>query len=89
MTYSENISNESYNSYQNGAVPDLNSASFKKEKEDFFGRVQRENANRREDLPPSQGGKYAGFGNTVDPPPRSYSTNDFYDTSMNGLTNVS
>ena len=41
------------------------------------------------DLPPSQGGRYAGFGNTVDPPPRSYSTNDFYDASMNGITNVS
>ena len=40
------------------------------------------------DLPPSQGGKYAGFGNTVDPPPRSSSTNDFYDYSANGLTNV-
>ncbi len=39
-------------------------------------------------MPPSQGGKYAGFGNTVDPPPRSYSTNDFYDSSVNGLTNV-
>ena len=40
------------------------------------------------DLPPSQGGKYAGFGNTVDPPPRSYSTNDFYDSSVGGLTKV-
>ena len=39
------------------------------------------------DLPPSQGGRYQGFGNTVDPPPRSYSTNDFYDASLNGITN--
>ena len=40
------------------------------------------------DLPPSQGGKYTGFGNCANPPPRSMSTNDFYDASVNGLTNV-
>ena len=33
--------NQSYSSYQNGSeVPDLQSAEFKKDKEDFFGRVQ-------------------------------------------------
>ena len=59
-TYSDNISsgpggasssrNDSdYSSYQNGGeMPDLNSAEFKREKEDYFGRVQRENSNRRE-----------------------------------------
>ena len=57
-TYSDNISSggstsgrndSSYSSYQNGGeMPDLNSAEFKREKEDYFGRVQRENANRRE-----------------------------------------
>ena len=40
------------------------------------------------DLPPSQGGKYTGFGNTMNPPPRSMSTNDFMDASLNGITNV-
>ncbi|KAL8879550.1 MAG: hypothetical protein Q9192_008211 [Flavoplaca navasiana] len=30
--------------------------------EDFFARKGNENENRRADLPPSQGGKYAGFG---------------------------
>ena len=40
--------NQSYNSYQNGSeVPDLQSAEFKKDKEDFFGRVQADNAGRR------------------------------------------
>jgi len=94
-TYSDGFSSKSsasgsssYSSYQNGTeMPDIQSAEFKREKEDFFGRMQRENANRSSDLPPSQGGKYAGFGNTVDPPPRSYSTNDFYDSSVSGLTN--
>ena len=36
-------------SYQNGGgMPDLNSMEFKKEKEDFFSRIQRDNANKRE-----------------------------------------
>ena len=40
--------NQSYNSYQNGSeVPDLQSAEFKKDKDDFFGRVQADNAGRR------------------------------------------
>ena len=41
------------------------------------------------DVPPSQGGKYTGFGNSTNPPPRSFSSNDFMDMSVNGLTNVS
>ena len=41
--------NGEFNSYQNGGdIPDFNSSEFKREKEDFFGRIQRENANRRE-----------------------------------------
>merc|ERR1712002_448736 len=52
-----------------------------------FSRKQTENAMRREDLPPSQGGKYAGFGNTVSqPPPRSFSTQDFIGSNLGGLT---
>ncbi|GIL50118.1 hypothetical protein Vafri_6429 [Volvox africanus] len=37
-------------------------------KETFFARKIQENASRPEGLPPSQGGKYVGFGST--PPPR-------------------
>lgn len=33
-------------------------------KEDFFQRRLQENADKPDDLPPSQGGKYTGFGNT-------------------------
>ncbi|GAP82568.1 putative zinc finger protein gcs1 [Rosellinia necatrix] len=33
----------------------------------YFARLGEENASRPADLPPSQGGKYAGFGNTVTP----------------------
>ncbi len=35
----------------------------------YFARLGADNANRREDVPPSQGGKYAGFGNTPMPAP--------------------
>ena len=41
--------NGEFNSYQNGGdIPDFNSSEFKREKEDFFGRIKRENANCRE-----------------------------------------
>lgn len=33
----------------------------------FFAKLGADNAGRREDLPPSQGGKYAGFGSTPHP----------------------
>jgi len=71
--------------YQSGP-PDITSNEFKAQKEDFFGRKQAENAMRREDLPPSQGGKYAGFGNSVsNTPSRSFSTQDF-GSNLGGLT---
>ncbi|GAB0138128.1 hypothetical protein EsDP_00006372 [Epichloe bromicola] len=37
----------------------------------YFSKLGAENASRSEALPPSQGGKYAGFGNTPDPTPTS------------------
>lgn len=39
------------------------------------------------DLPPSQGGKYSGFGYTMDPPPRSQSQ-EFVDTALSSLASV-
>ncbi|KAL8919024.1 MAG: hypothetical protein Q9208_006990 [Pyrenodesmia sp. 3 TL-2023] len=42
--------------------------SQKEMNEDFFARKGGENAGRRADLPPSQGGKYAGFGSEPPPP---------------------
>lgn len=69
--------------YQNGPM-DLNGAEFKAQKEDFFSRKQMENAMKRDDVPPSQGGKYAGFGNSCNPPARSASSQDF--VNLTGLT---
>lgn len=40
------------------------------------------------DLPPSQGGKYSGFGYSRDAPPRSQSQ-EFVDTAMSSLASVS
>ena len=47
-------------------TPDL-SADPKTRNETYFASLGRENANRPLDLPPSQGGRYTGFGST--PPP--------------------
>ncbi|KAG0229554.1 Zn finger-containing GTPase- Activating Protein for ARF [Actinomortierella wolfii] len=43
----------------------------KQRNEAYFSRMGAENANRPENLPPSQGGKYSGFGNTPTPAPGS------------------
>eukprot|EP00092_Neocalanus_flemingeri_P023301 GFUD01025265.1.p1 GENE.GFUD01025265.1~~GFUD01025265.1.p1 ORF type:complete len:507 (-),score=192.72 GFUD01025265.1:188-1666(-) len=72
--------------YQNGA-PDFKSSEFKAQKEDFFSKKQAENSMKRDDLAPSQGGKYAGFGSSCNnPPARSYSTQDFVTNNLGGLT---
>eukprot|EP00092_Neocalanus_flemingeri_P029321 GFUD01031833.1.p1 GENE.GFUD01031833.1~~GFUD01031833.1.p1 ORF type:complete len:497 (+),score=190.70 GFUD01031833.1:109-1599(+) len=72
--------------YQSGA-PDFKSTEFKAQKEDFFSKKQAENSMKRDDLAPSQGGKYAGFGSSCNnPPARSYSTQDFVTNNLGGLT---
>ncbi|XP_053672105.1 ADP-ribosylation factor GTPase-activating protein 1 isoform X2 [Anopheles nili] len=80
MTHSR--SSGSMGGYQNGgdsyyqdggSYQQYQTPEFKAQKEDFFSRKQEENASRPENLPPNQGGKYAGFGYTMDPPPRSQS----------------
>lgn len=43
----------------------------KEQNEAYFARMGGENANRSADLPPSQGGKYAGFGSEPAPAPSS------------------
>ncbi|XP_074640272.1 ADP-ribosylation factor GTPase-activating protein 1-like isoform X2 [Tubulanus polymorphus] len=46
----------------------LSKEEIRSRNEDFFSRQMQANAARSADLPPSQGGRYQGFGNTVDPP---------------------
>ncbi|KAL8778864.1 MAG: hypothetical protein Q9213_007218, partial [Squamulea squamosa] len=45
-----------------GVAGGMGARSQKEMNEDFFARKGNENESRRADLPPSQGGKYAGFG---------------------------
>jgi ADP-ribosylation factor GTPase-activating protein 1 len=68
-TSSRNPSNRSGSPGIGGSpnrTPDL-SADPKARNETYFASLGRENANRPLDLPPSQGGRYTGFGST--PPP--------------------
>ncbi|XP_070555417.1 ADP-ribosylation factor GTPase-activating protein 1-like isoform X2 [Ptychodera flava] len=55
------------------------------QRDEFFDRTQRENAARPENLPPSQGGRYTGFGNTPDPP-KSSGGNEGLDSAMASLS---
>ncbi|XP_033298794.1 ADP-ribosylation factor GTPase-activating protein 1 [Bombus vancouverensis nearcticus] len=70
---------DTLNSYQN-----FNSNSCKSQTEAFFARKQNENANRPDNIPPSQGGKYGGFGYQMNPPPRS-SSQEFFDSAVSSL----
>ncbi|XP_067002898.2 ADP-ribosylation factor GTPase-activating protein 1 [Anabrus simplex] len=58
--------------------------SNKDQKEQFFARKQQENSMRPDDVPPNQGGRYAGFGYTMEAPPRS-SSQEFFDTAVSSL----
>ncbi|RWS05428.1 ADP-ribosylation factor GTPase-activating protein 1-like protein [Dinothrombium tinctorium] len=59
-------------SYQSG----YNSEQISRNKDAYFDRITAENASRPDDLPPNQGGRYAGFGYNANPP-RSQSEYSF------------
>ncbi|XP_034232196.1 ADP-ribosylation factor GTPase-activating protein 1 isoform X2 [Thrips palmi] len=72
--------------YQSGGNGGYQSPDgFKSDKEAFFARRQVENAGRPDNVPPNQGGKYSGFGYTMDAPPRSTSQ-EFFDTAVSSLS---
>ncbi|XP_059475785.1 ADP-ribosylation factor GTPase-activating protein 1 [Neocloeon triangulifer] len=73
-----------YSGYQGGDAPALQSQEFRDQKDAFFNRKQEENSSRPDHLPPSQGGKYSGFGYTMEAPPRS-SSQEFFGTAMGSL----
>ncbi|XP_030372379.1 ADP-ribosylation factor GTPase-activating protein 1 isoform X2 [Scaptodrosophila lebanonensis] len=78
--------------YQNGggsygdttSYQQFNTQEFKDQKDEFFNRRQVENASRPDHLPPNQGGKYAGFGFTRDPPPKTQSQ-EIIDSTLSTL----
>ncbi|KAK7067837.1 ADP-ribosylation factor GTPase-activating protein 1 [Halocaridina rubra] len=73
-----------YQDYQ-GGYQGYQDPSIKNQTEAFFSRVQEQNASRPEHLPPSQGGRYSGFGNCPNPPPKSAST-ELFDSAMSSLS---
>ncbi|XP_077991132.1 ADP-ribosylation factor GTPase-activating protein 1-like isoform X2 [Glandiceps talaboti] len=58
------------------AMFDVKKSEIAAQRDDFFERTQRQNADRPADLPPSQGGRYSGFGNTPDPPKSNEGSSD-------------
>ncbi|KAJ2078572.1 Zn finger-containing GTPase- Activating Protein for ARF [Coemansia sp. RSA 988] len=46
------------------STPSLSGASQKQRNEEYFARLGAQNAQRRDDIPPNQGGKYSGFGSS-------------------------
>jgi len=74
------------NSTGTAGYQSYNTQEFKDQKEAFFVKKQNENLMRRDDVPPSQGGKYTGFGYTKEQPPRSQS-HELFDTAMSSLAN--
>ncbi|XP_014099532.2 ADP-ribosylation factor GTPase-activating protein 1 isoform X2 [Bactrocera oleae] len=62
----------------------FNTPEFKEQKEEFFERRKMENASRPDNLPPSQGGKYSGFGYSRDPPSKTQSQ-EIIDSTLSSL----
>ncbi|KAJ9575620.1 hypothetical protein L9F63_007554, partial [Diploptera punctata] len=81
-----NSSNADSSGYQSGGgYQSLDGQqNYRDQKEAFFTRKQNENALKPDDIPPNQGGRYSGFGYTMDPPPRS-SSQEFFDTAVSSL----
>ncbi|XP_025423903.1 ADP-ribosylation factor GTPase-activating protein 1 isoform X2 [Sipha flava] len=83
--YSFNESSTNYNEISSGYQNDVNIPNIKDEKEAFFARKQYENMTKPENLPPNQGGRYSGFGNTIEQPPRSQSQ-DLLDSAVSSFS---
>jgi len=69
---------DSYNSYDSGS-------SYQSQGFTFADKKKLENSSRPENLRPSEGGRYTGFGNTVDPQPQNPS-NEVLDQALSSLT---
>ncbi|XP_013781097.1 ADP-ribosylation factor GTPase-activating protein 1-like isoform X1 [Limulus polyphemus] len=71
-----------YLGYQRSSYTD---SYISNQRDSFFARNQEENSSRPDNLPPSQGGKYTGFGNTPVQPSRSQSQ-EFFDGAWSSLS---
>lgn len=79
------ISSYQQESYQDGSYQNLNSQEFKSSRDNYFNNLQAANSARPDHLKPSEGGKYAGFGNTPQP---TRSQSEVFDTNaaLNSLS---
>jgi ADP-ribosylation factor GTPase-activating protein 1 len=88
-SYNRSADNSSFydevpNNYQSGGGGISSSEQLKSQTNDFFARKQNENMSKPENLPPNQGGRYSGFGNTIDPPKQNDS--EFMSTLTTSLS---
>lgn len=72
-------------SYQDTSYQNVNSQEFKENRDSFFNGLQAQNSQRPENLKPSEGGRYAGFGNTVQSQP-TRSQSEVFDTTLSSLS---
>ena len=72
-------------SYQDASYQNLNSQEFKNSRDNYFSGLQVANAQRPENLKPSEGGRYAGFGNTAPTQP-TRSQSEVFDTTLSSLS---
>lgn len=72
-------------SYQDTSYQHVHSQEFRDQRDNFFNNLQSQNSQRAENVPPSQGGRYAGFGNTVQQQP-TRSQSEVFDTTLSSLS---
>ncbi|XP_078612761.1 ADP-ribosylation factor GTPase-activating protein 1-like isoform X2 [Branchiostoma floridae x Branchiostoma japonicum] len=78
----------STSSYQSGGqFSSISMDEISSKKEDFFRRKQLENMNRPDDLPPSQGGRFVGFG-SAPVVTKSSSDSDAWAGALSSLTST-
>ncbi|XP_020298463.1 ADP-ribosylation factor GTPase-activating protein 1 [Pseudomyrmex gracilis] len=84
LMFTESRQEHSYQNDLSSSYQNIDSNSLKAQTENFFVKKQTENANRPDNIPPNQGGKYSGFGYQMDPPPKS-SSQELFDTAVSSL----
>lgn len=90
MSHSKSASAISSNSYQQDSYQDtsyqtVHTQEFRDQRDNFFNGLQATNSQRPDNIKPSEGGRYAGFGNTASTqPPRSQS--EVFDTTLSSLS---
>lgn len=71
--------------YQDTSYQNVNTQEFRDQRDNFFNGLQAQNSQRPNNLKPSEGGRYAGFGNTAQAPP-TRSQSEVFDTTLSSLS---